>query len=183
MIVKKKQLLTATLVLALGAAVFVNWYYTKPHPSATAADSPVPATATQAAENLGDARYVSSDVSGRADPFAEPRLKREQAHSAAVDALQEVLQDASASQAAVSQASQELAALTERMTCEADIETLVQAKTGMENLVILGEDSAQILLAAPARESAVMIQITELAAQKSGLDPAQITIIESSASS
>lgn len=30
MIIKKRQLLMATLVLALAAAVFVNWYYTRP---------------------------------------------------------------------------------------------------------------------------------------------------------
>lgn len=30
MIIKKRQLLLATLIIALGAAVFINWYYTKP---------------------------------------------------------------------------------------------------------------------------------------------------------
>ncbi len=176
MIVKKKQLLTATLVLALGAAVFVNWYYTKPHPSVTPADTP--ATVTQAAENLGDARYVVSDVSGKADPFAAARLKREKSQSAAAETLREVIEDTAASQAAVTQASAELAALTERVTMESDIETLVQAKTGLENLVILSKDSAQILVSETPEESAVMLQITELAARKSGLEPAQITIIE-----
>ncbi len=30
MIIGKRQVLLSALVLALGAAVFVNWYYTKP---------------------------------------------------------------------------------------------------------------------------------------------------------
>ncbi len=30
MIIKKRQLLLATLIIALAAAVFVNWYYTRP---------------------------------------------------------------------------------------------------------------------------------------------------------
>lgn len=176
MVVKKKQLLTATLVLALGAAVFVNWYFAKPRPEITAAQTP--ATVTEAAENLGDARYVASDVSGKDDPFAEARLKREKAHSAALDTLEQTLQDAAAPQAAVSEASAELASLTERMTLEADIETLVQAKTGLDNLVILSKDSAQILLSETPQESTVMVQISEIAAQKSGLDPSRITVIE-----
>ena len=176
MIVKKKQLLTATLVLALGAAVFVNWYFTKNGPRITPAQTP--ATATEAAENLGDARYVASDVSGKTDPFAEARLKREKAHSAAVDTLEQALQDTAASQAAVAEASAELAALTERRTCEADVETLVQAKTGLDNLVMLSKDSAQVLLTETPQESAVMVQITEIVSRRSGLDPSQITILE-----
>ena len=176
MIVKKKQLLTATLVLALGAAVFVNRYFLKPHPTVETADTDV--TATQAAENLGDAMYVASDASGVEDPFAEARLKREKAHSSAAETLQQVIADPAATQTAVAQASEELASLTERMTLEADIETLVQAKTGMDSLVILSRDSAQILLAETPQESAVMLQITELAARKASLEPAQITIIE-----
>ena len=85
MILKKRQLVTATLVLALGAAVFVNWYYTKPHADVSAAGADV--SATEVAEKLGDAQYVLSDVSGKADPFAEARLKREKAHDAAMEAL------------------------------------------------------------------------------------------------
>lgn len=176
MILKKRQLVTATLVLALGAAVFVNWYYTKPHADVSPADSPAPAT--QAAENLGDAQYVISDVSGRADPFAEARLNREKTHDTAVEALQDALRDSAASEAATAEAARALADLTTRRTAESDIETLVQAKTGLECLVILDADSAQVLLASDRQESSVMVQITDIVVQKSGLDATAVSIIE-----
>ena len=63
MIIKKRQLLLATLIIALGAAVFINWYYTKP--TAKSAGTKPEQTTQQAEQgaNLGDARYVlSSDV-------------------------------------------------------------------------------------------------------------------------
>lgn len=177
MILKKRQLVTTALVLALGAAVFVNWYYTKPHASVSPAQADV--SATEAAENLGDARYVLSDASTPADPFAAARLKREQTRSAAVETLQQTIDDSAASQTAVAAASEALADLTRRATLEADLETLVQAKTGIDNLVVIGDDSAEILLAQTPQESAVMLQISALAVQKTGFGADRITIIES----
>lgn len=174
MILRKRQLVTSALVLALGAAVFVNWYYTKPRPQAAATD----VSATEAAENLGDAQYVLSDVSGRQDPFAAARLKRERAHDTALETLQEILRDSTSTQAATAEASKALAKLTENMTAESDVETLISAKTGLDSLVILDGGSAQVLLAQTPHESAVLLQITEIVAQKTGLDSADITIIE-----
>ena len=176
MILKKRQLVTSALVLALGAAVFVNWYYTKPHADVTPVQSEV--TATEAAENLGDARYVLSDMSEKSDPFAAARLKREKTYSEAKETLQQTIADSAATQAAVAEASKALAELTKRTTLEADLETLIEAKTGMENLVILGESSAEILLSEQAQESAVMLQISALVVQKTGLSAEKITIIE-----
>ena len=87
MVLRKRQLVTSALVLALGAAVFVNWYYAKPRVQATTTTD---VSVTEAAENLGDAQYVLSDVSGRQDPFAAARLKRERAHDTALETLQEI---------------------------------------------------------------------------------------------
>ena len=178
MILKKRQLVTSALVLALGAAVFVNWYYTKPHADVVTAQSGE--SATQAAENLGDAQYVISDRSEKSDPFAAARLKREKAYSEAKETLQQTITDSAASQAAVAQASDALAQLTKRTTTEADLETLIEAKTGLENLVILGEDSAEVLLPEQAQESALMLQISVLVVQKTGFSADRITIIEAS---
>lgn len=176
MVFKKRQVVTSALVLALGAAVFVNWYYTKPRAQASTADVSV----TEAAENLGDAQYVLSDVSGKEDPFAAARLKRERAHDTAIETLQEILRDSAATQAATTEASAALAKLTENMAAESDVETLIGAKTGLDSLVILDGKSAEVLLAQTPSESAVMLQITEIVVQKTGLEAEDVTIIEAS---
>lgn len=177
MILKKRQILTASLVLALGAAVFVNWYYTKPQAGVTPAQAEV--TATEAAENLGDARYVVSDMSASPDdPFAAARLKREQTHNAVQETLRQTIDDSASPQAAVLKAADALEDLTRRIALETDLETLIEAKTGLQSLVILGETSAEILLPAGERESTVMLQISELAVQKTGLAADCVTIIE-----
>ena len=103
MVLKKRQLVTSALVLALGAAVFVNWYYTKPHAQITPAQAQLDTAqtdVTEAAENLGDARFVMSDASQKNDVFAAARLKREKTYSEAKETLQKTATDSAASQAA-----------------------------------------------------------------------------------
>ena len=55
----KKQVLFFGLLVALAAAVYVNWYYTKP---VTEIDNG-PQTETTEAENLGEAQYVNAENS------------------------------------------------------------------------------------------------------------------------
>ncbi|MDR0314835.1 MAG: hypothetical protein LBH71_02660, partial [Oscillospiraceae bacterium] len=62
MIIKRRQLVMATMVVALGAAVFVNWYFTKPHIDQTGIQSGRSVTQDQDTNkvNLGDAEFVNS---------------------------------------------------------------------------------------------------------------------------
>ena len=62
MSIGKRQIVLATLVVALGAAVFVNWYYTKPDAEKANTGVTVTEEVTQAAGNLGDALLVNSSV-------------------------------------------------------------------------------------------------------------------------
>ena len=52
MIFKSKQILTATLIVALGAAVAVNWYYTN------SPENSEEITTQAVSGNLGDSLYV-----------------------------------------------------------------------------------------------------------------------------
>ena len=78
MVMKKRQFLTVTLVIALAAAVFVNWYYTEPTKNSNI-DSGL--TTQQNSVNLGDSVYVagtttSSENSSESEQgyFAKARL-------------------------------------------------------------------------------------------------------------
>ena len=56
MIAKKKQILTATLLIALICAIGVNWYYSRPQ------NNPVTTTAQEQEQNLGDSLLVAGSV-------------------------------------------------------------------------------------------------------------------------
>lgn len=177
MILRKRQLITGTLVLALSAAVFVNWYYTKPQSEATLGTKET-VSKTDAVKNLGDAQYViSSDVNNE-DVFVNERLKRQKSHDEAEEMLQEIIKDSASSEIAVKEATSALTALSDRVKKETDIETLVKAKTGIDCLVVLTESGGDIILSKAPTDSATVLQITEIAVNKTSFLAENITIIE-----
>lgn len=189
MVIKKRQLLLATLIVALGAAVFVNWYYTKPDVEAagnTAATSGV-SDGVQEGANLGDARYViSSDVTledeaaqaQASEYFASAKLRRQTAHDEAAEALNDIIKDSSSNAKAVEQASAALKELADCMTLESDIENLISAKVGCENLVILNKGNAEIIVENGSLDDVTVVQIKEIAVKQTGYAVDKITIIE-----
>lgn len=189
MIIKRRQLLLATLIVALGAAVFVNWYYTKPTVDAsgnTAATDAVSDDEKQGA-NLGDARYViSSDVTlddaaaqvQASEYFASAKLRRKTAHDEAAEALNDIIKDSSSNTEAVKQATAALKELSDCMTLESDIENLITAKIGCENLVILNNGKAEIIIENGSLDDVTVVKIKEIAVKHTEYAVDNITIIE-----
>ena len=189
MVIKKRQLLLATLIVALGAAVFVNWYYTKPDIESagnTAATSGVSGEAQEGA-NLGDARYViSSDVAledevaqaQASEYFASAKLRRQTAHDEAAEALNDIIKDGSSNTEAVKDATAALKELADCMTLESDIENLISAKVGCENLVILNKGNAEIIVENGSLDDVTVVQIKEIAVKQTGYTADKIILIE-----
>lgn len=189
MIIKRRQLLLATLIVALGAAVFVNWYYTKPTVETsgnTAATDSVSDDEKQGA-NLGDARYViSSDVTlddaaaqaQASEYFASAKLRRKTAHDEAAEALNDIIKDSSSNSEAVKQAAAALKELSDCITLESDIENLITAKIGCENLVILNNGKAEIIIENGSLDDVTVIKIKEIAVKHTEYPVENITIIE-----
>lgn len=190
MIIKKRQLLLATLIIALGAAVFVNWYYTRPEVESAGKSVVTETTTVPEAEqgaNLGDARYVIStdtaleDTAAQAkanEYFAGAKLRRQTAHDEAAEALNDVIKDSNSSSEAVEKAGDALKELTDCMTLESDIENLITAKVGCENLVILNGGNAEIIVENGSLDDVTVVQIKEIAVKHSGYPVENVTIIE-----
>lgn len=188
MIIKKRQLLLATLVIALAAAVFVNWYYTRPEiESADAKIETSTQPEVQEGVNLGDARYVISTDASLEDTalqaqateyFASAKLRRQNAHDEAAEALNDVIKDGSSSSEAVSKAAAALEELANSISLESDIENLITAKAGCENLVILNGGNAEIIVENGALDDVSIIKIKEIAVKQTGYSVEKISIGE-----
>ena len=181
-LLEKRQLVLATLVLALGAAVFVNWYYSKPGLAVDAQTMPpVQGSISQGGEeeHLGDSLYVHNPYSSSAgEYFAGAKLRRGAAHDEAKDVLNDVITDSKADAKAVSDASKALQALANAIKLEADCESLIAAKTGSECLVTIGSGNAEAVLGGPPIDSAMALQIKEILLQKTGFGAGQVSIVE-----
>lgn len=188
MIIKKRQLLLATLVIALAAAVFVNWYYTRPEiESAGAKIEASTENDVQEGANLGDARYVISGEASLEDTalqaqaneyFASAKLRRQNAHDEAAEALNDIIKDGSSSSDAVSKATAALEELANAISLESDIENLITAKAGCENLVILNGGNAEIIVENGSLDDVSIIKIKEIAVKQTGYTVDKISITE-----
>lgn len=191
----KRQIVLATLVVALGAAVFVNWYYTKPDAEKANTGVTVTEQATQAAGNLGDALLVNSSTASSKDStqeskaqqaqaqaedeyFAQARLNRSTAHDKAVETLKKTIEDSKASSEAVKTATQELATLSKAIKLEADTENLINAKIGSPCVVVIGSNTAQVVVGKGVLKDNVTVQIKEIVLKQTGFSVENITIME-----
>ncbi len=188
MIIKKRQLMLAALVAVLAAAVFVNWYYTKPDVESAQSNS---ATTLVNLEdngaNLGDARYViSSDISlddaeaskAANEYFASAKLRRQTARDEACEALNDIIKDSSSAPDAVEKATVSLNSIAESITLESDIENLIYAKAGCENLVILNGGTAEIIVENGSLDDMTLVQIKEIVVKQTGYPVSNISIVE-----
>lgn len=189
MIIKKRQLLLATLIIALAAAVFVNWYYTRPDVESAGTKSTETTTEQQAQEgaNLGDARYVISTDTALEDApaqakaneyFAGAKLRRQTAHDEAAEALNDVIKDSDSSDAVAKQASELLKELANSISLESDIENLISAKVGCENIVILNAGNAEIVVENGSLDDVAIVKIKEITVEQTGYPVENISITE-----
>ncbi len=195
MMIGKRQIVLATLVVALGAAVFVNWYYTKPDAEKANTGVTVSEQATQAAGNLGDALLVNSSTASSKDDtqeskaeqaqakvedeyFAQARLNRSTAHDKAAEELKKTIEDSKASSEAVKTATQELGELSKAIKLEADTENLINAKIGSPCVVVIGNKTAQVVVGKGVLKDDVLVQIKEIVLKQTGFSVENVTIME-----
>ena len=171
--IRKKQVTLAAMVMALAAAIFINWYYTKPQVQTTGEE--VSTSVSQENQNLGDAQYVAATAD---DEFATFRIERKTAHDQSEETLNKVIKDPSSSDAAVAQASEALAKLSDAIKRENDLETLIKAKIGSACVVIIDADSVKIVVEKGVLTDAVTMQIKDLVLNQGNFSPENITIFE-----
>lgn len=172
--VKRKQIVAASLVIALVGAMFVNWYYTRP--VSEQAEIEVSSTSSHSA-NLGDAYYVNA--SGVTDEyFSQAQLNRAKAQEESKNAIMSVIENSQADEESRKNANEMLETLSKNIVLESEIESLIKAKTGGNVFVSLG-DSAEIVLEKGTLSDEVCIQIKDIINNKTEISLEKITIIES----
>lgn len=145
-IFSKKTLTLAAMVVALGAAVWLNVKY-----STATAGNGVTASGTK---YLGEAMYVSN-ASGKAvatsatteeDYFASAVSERSKTRKEALETLKETISDVKLGEKEKAAAVSELAKITDNQTAEAAIETLLAAKGFKNAVVVIGKDNVNVII-------------------------------------
>lgn len=172
LIIKRRQLILATLIVALGAAVFVNWYYTGDDKMSPAGD-----TTEEYVQNLGEAKYVNA-TDDKDDYFTEAKLQRDKTNDEALDKLNDSLKNAVAGTEEAEVLTASIDALTLQIKTEKDLETLITGKLNCQSLVIIKGDSAQVVVEKGVLNETSALQIMDAITANTTIDPTKVSISE-----
>ena len=168
--IKKRGAVYGVIALLLCAAAYLNWSYV---------DTPEDLLAAQQTDTQADTQTDASadSTAGEGDYFASSRLTRTQARDEAVSTLKELSESDTADDAAA-----QISALADDTVAEANIESLIRAKGYEDAVVMLGDGSANIVVAPPdgglqAEDVAV---IRDIVISETGMTAGQIKIVEAS---
>ena len=197
MSVWKRNAVVVAIVLFVGAAVYLNWSYSKE----AAAEDP---NSESSGKLLGQVALVNGENDGddgddpgataSADPapsesqpqesgtgyFASARLNRQQARDSALELLQQAARDENAQQTVVDEANASIQAMAALTLSEAKIENLITAKGYGDCVCFINDSSASVVVSSTENgltENDVT-KIVEIVKEETGLAASKITVIE-----
>ena len=171
-LIKRRQLILATLVVALGAAVFVNWYYTGEN---STVQPPEETTESEYVQNLGEAKYVNA-TGEVADYFSEVKLNRQKSRDEALEKLNESLKNAKTGSEEAKSITASIEAVSNEIKTESDIEALISAKIGSECVAVINDSSAQIVVDSETLTEDSALQIMDIVTANTELTASQVKI-------
>ncbi len=188
MVLKSKQVLTATLVIALGAALTVNWYY-RNAPEQLGEQTTV---YEEVSGNLGDTLYVggttaeavsntttqNEDKTNSQQYFADAKLKRKQSHDTIIESIEKTAETDNLDNETKNKLIMLITDFQSQLKCETDCENLISAKTAKECLVVINDGACQVILEKNTLNDLLILQITEIIEKNTEISSENLTIIE-----
>lgn len=171
-IINRKSIIMTGLVLALAAAIYLNWQYSGGNNIAENTSSRDDAT-------LGQSVYVNKNISSanESDYFTTTATQREKSRNDTIAELDDVINDTKSSNEAKRKAEDNKNTIISNMEKESNIETLVKAKGFEKCIAVVNENSVNVIVRANELTSAQTIQINEIVSEQSGFSSENIKII------
>jgi stage III sporulation protein AH len=135
MVINRRHIILAALVVALGLAIFLNYKLS---------DGGITTTAKNTKGNLGDTSYVTNQKvsSTKSDAFATARLTRSQDKDEAEQVWKSVTSTSSSTKQERAEAYNAISQIANNITTEGQIETLVKAKGFAECVCIIDKNGS-----------------------------------------
>ncbi len=180
----KKQLVLASLVLALGAAVYLNWQF------AGTDRLPVGERSSESSQ-LGAAQLVNNayvetvtDAAGTDAPaqqsgdkaLSQARMDRQASRDEALELLDGVLSDVESDSAAKQQAVDRASAIAQTILDESNVESLLEAKGYADCVAYITPEDCNVVVSGTV-EAADTLIVQEIVMEQTGLSADKIKII------
>ncbi len=176
----KGQALLVVMVLALGAAVWLNMKFTSKEKylgeaSYVSGSSSSKTVATAAKAN----QKSSSDSQGSSDYFSAAKKNRETALKKAQNSVEEMLDSDKLTEADKQQAVKTAGEIAKRIERENNIETLLKAKGFEKCVAVMSEDSISVVVSSQGLTTAQTMQIQDIITSQTDIGLSNIKIITS----
>ncbi len=180
MILKKKEIIAASLVVLIGLAGYLNWSY---QDTIEVRDNDSYITTGKI---LGEAEMVSSnnekteDTTGMENTayFEDAKANREAARAAAMETLKATSQDTAVDEATRTLAGEKLVKCAENIELENAVESIAQAKGFNDICVYINEGKAIVTVRCDGLDDTKAKTICEAVMETAGIGMENIKIIE-----
>ena len=181
MIVGKRQILLATLIVALTIAVYINYKFTGAGEDYLATN-----LLSEEEESYGAAQFVDNPVEGslEAQPqdaasyFAQARLNRDQSRDEAISTLRTMLSDSSLETSQLESLTQEAADIALAIEAEGKMENLIKAKGFQECMVYCDGETVDVVVQSDGLLDSEVAQIRDVVLSETDVPVENISIVE-----
>ena len=171
MIVGKKQIVLAALVLCLSMAVYLNWVY-------AGNDVELPVTNTVEDEkNYGDSQYVNLSEDTEAF-FAEAKISRQKTRDEAVHTLKNLIESDAVTPEQRTELALQTSAMATAIEKEGKIENLIKAKGFNDCMVYYDTQRVDVIVKTNGLLTNVVAQMKDIIVKEVSVPAENIAIIE-----
>lgn len=174
MIIGKKQIILASLVVGLGLAVYVNYQFAQSDGSLTAT------SALQNEKNYGDAQLVDANdptVDGEAY-FAEAKVTRQRSRDESVETLKNMMADADVDANIKAEMALKATEVAESIETEGKIENLIKAKGFEDCMVYYDTEGVDVVVKTEGLEPDQVAQMKDIIIKETSIPVENISIVE-----
>lgn len=188
--IEKKQIVLASLVLALGAAVYLNWQFSDNDLLQTSADGAI--GEAQLVNNQSDESVKNEDNSDKKEDssksdksdsktsadeyFAEVRTQRQKSQDEALDKAEDILEAASSDETAKNEALKSAKQIANIYQQQTNIESLIKAKGFSDCVAFIQNDECSIVLKKSEMNNETNLVIKDIVNGQSGIEVERIKI-------
>ena len=177
MIIGKKQIILASLVVGLGLAVYVNYQFAQSDGALTAT------SALESEKNYGDAQLVDAndptvdDIDGEAY-FAEAKVTRQRSRDESVETLKNMMADAEVDADIKAEMALKAAEIAESIETEGKIENLIKAKGFEDCMVYYDTEKVDVVVKTDGLEADEVAQMKDIIITETNIPVENISIVE-----
>lgn len=175
---RKAKVSLSCFVLLLAVGVMGNWYWENSDLS-----NKVNTVSSDETKTFGEATFVgaTTEPAKENEYFSSARLDRQTARDESLEKLQKVVDSADKDEAAHKSAAQNIARLSEHISIENKIETLVTAKGITNCIAVINADGTKVDIVVECEELTDMyvLQIKEIAVTQLSCTYENVSIIQS----